>query len=568
MLLPTYILGHKHLLSCISLSLLRPIWLSIFTMAHYDRDARDVDSRSPSQGARHRFYQETNHVPHNDLRDSASFSSSNSRESESVYSDERFIFNAIRVPTPTDDSAPQACVALEEGLATNMAMFISPGSSTESSPHRGRHRQRGNWRNQAFSEQGIPRLHHLGSSPLNETVSADGDTPPHRKALSLDAHDREGLAPRWPGNVGPAIAPAQPPYPPPQRMPTPPGLPSFNTAAALHYSAQFLAPGNGARSSSSSPTRDVYAGSPRAISYSEALRRFFGVTPSLERESPTPAGIGRAEDGTIVQGRFPYRQSGHGTSLIRQLEDHPFHRSNLPVAEAEGESTGDESTERLAAKEPVSRPKRHARLYSPPTIGRLWPSSSSRLPSSREPSPTAHLWRPLASSSIFRSSRNPSPHDRRSRTPPVSPSAGQMGSSVQETGPVEGPDGSIRTPSRLQSTLAQDIDGETAIEEVRTRRFSYRDALFWLPIQIYICCCLGSLDPLDDAEDQEPLDIVSSRDTYVTARSRPSTTRDPVDQVDHANEDYQHGTQPGMQSWISSVYYSICSRAPDPAQSF
>lgn len=535
-------------------------------MAHYDREASDVASRSPSQAAaRSRFYQETNNVRH-DLRDSASFSSSNSYGTETVYSDERFIVDAIRVPTPADDSsAHQTHAALEDDLVTNMAMFLPSGSSTESSPRRGRTRQRGNWRNQLLSDQSSPRLHHLGSSPLNEIVSANGDsTSPHRKAVSLDALGREESSPRWPGNAGPAVAIAQPPYPPPRRMPTPPGLPSFNTAAALQYSAQFLAPRNGARSSSSSPTR---AESPRTASYGSALRRFFGVTPSPERERPSSAGIGRAEDGTIVQGRFPYRQSGHGTSLARQLEDHPFHRSNLPVAEVEGESTGGESTEHLAAKEPVSRPKKNARLYSPPTIGRLWPSTSPRLSPSHEPGAPAHLWRPLTSRGILRLSRNSSPHDRQPRTPPSSPFTDQARPPAQETGLVERPPTSSQSPSRLQSTLAQNPDGATANDD-STERFFVRDVLFWLPIQMYICCCLGPLNPLDDADDQEPLGIISSRDTYMTARSRPSITRDQADHADHPSEDNPHGTRPGMQSWISSVYYSICSRAPDPAQSF
>ncbi|KAJ5183676.1 hypothetical protein N7492_001292 [Penicillium capsulatum] len=534
-------------------------------MVHYDGEPSGVDSRSPSQGARSRFYQGTNNQQHNDLRDSTSYTSSNAQDCESVYSDEKYIVNAVRVPTPTEDlSTHQTYPALEEGLAANLAMFIPFSSSTESSPHRGRRKHRGNWRNQVFSDQGIPRLHRLGSSPLSEATSADDDfSSPRRKAVSLDAAERSGIPPKWPGNLGPAIALAQPPYPPPQRMPTPPGLPSFNTAAALQYSAQFLAPRNGTRSSSTSPTRGGHAEISRAASYGEALRRFFGVTPSPERESSPSAGIGRADDGTTVQGRFPYRQSGHGTSLARQLEDHPFHRNNLPVAEVEGESTGDENTEPLAIKEATARPKRHARLYSPPTIGRLWPSSAPRLASSSEPSGATHLWRPLTPSALFKS-RNSSLHDRRSGTPPASLSAGQAGPSAQRTGTAERPPSSNHSPSRLQSIPVQNAEEGTANDEIR-RKFPFLDILLWLPIQLYVCCCLGNLHTVDDAEDEEHLGIVSSRDTYITARSRPSTARD---RTENAQEDHQHRTQPGVQSWISSVYYSICSRVADPAQSF
>ena len=562
-----------------------PILALILTMtANHDRDHDDAGSPL-SRSTRPRFYQENNDVQHNDPRNSPSLSPSSeyADSGDSAYSDEHLIVDAIRVPTPEQrsqngDHFDQASPDVEEGLAANLAMLIPTGysydghSSMDSTfPRRtARHpSHRTRPRNQFLSDQGSPRVPHSFPSHLNEVVSSDDDTHCElRKTVSLGAGDGDGPVPRWSASAIPAVRTAQPPYPPPERQPTPPGLPSFNTPEAVYYSAQFLAGTNPGASSTPNSAHGTPAGSPRSPSYGDAIRRFFGLSPPVDPVSSSLAGIGRASDGTVVQGRFPYRQSGHGMNLARQLEDHPFHQTNLPVARVESERAEDENTEASATKGASTWSRRRAQIYAPPAIGRLWSSSSSpRSSTPPDSGPSVHMWRPVTPRSLFRVSRSQSPHDRLPTAPPPSPaspspaspsSASQADSFAQVLGLTE----SQSNPSPLRTTTTQTGDEETVGDgEISTEGCCILDIILFLPIQMYNCCCQGRLNSADNTEDLQPLDVTSSRDTYMTAPSRPSYT-----QPEESNENSRGGRQ-GMQSWISSVYYSICSRAPDSASS-
>lgn len=157
--------------------------------------------------------------------------------------------------------------------------------------------------------------------------------------------------------------PQQPAYPLPHRSPTPPGLPSFGTQAAVELlmvpHPQATTPNRaqwplnrrsrrlttaGARLRSS-PFDRTWLTVPGLWNLLSGLLPCSsdGLSKSLSRQklarnvpkiSPLPAGfVARADDGTPVRGRFGGRTSGHGVGAggapnWRGLEGHPFHHAN------------------------------------------------------------------------------------------------------------------------------------------------------------------------------------------------------------------------------------------------
>lgn len=476
------------------------------------RRAGDVVQQPRAPRSR-RFFEPENLQRHNYTCDS----SENLESSDSI-------FNAIIVTTPDGSSRCSGSAygmgpVMEEGLAANIAMFIPTGSHDEhSSPERRPGRRPGQkadtvwWRGHMLSDRSSHRTPQLGQSPLTETVSTTNATQIlHQKAMSLDAVDGNRPHPRWPGNLGSAVATVQPAYPPPERQPTPPGFPSFNTPEAVYCSAQFLVGQNGVRHPRNTP-----GDGQRTKSYGDTFRRFFGLSPSTKPRQGgwSAVGIGRAEDGTVVHGRFPYRHSGHGINLARQLQDHPFHQNNLPVAEPDtGESTEEMGTEAASAKDPGSRPGRHTRLYAPPTIGRLWPFSDGRSPSTPRSAISPRPQKPARAIALLGLPRAASQQDGSFRT---APATSAVESSVQGVGHVESHRPS--TPSQLQSVFIQTAPGEAADQEPINGTHTVSDLLSWLPLQMYLYCCLGGHRIHESREDAEPLEAVTSRETYVTAR--------------------------------------------------
>ena len=154
--------------------------------------------------------------------------------------------------------------------------------------------------------------------------------------------------------------PQQPVEEPPQRSPTPPGLPSFGTLEAINYRP--LPPPNPRTTSLS--LRSLFSTSSQNSSTS-------GSTRSVGAGFPFPPGVvGRAPDGSLVRGRFAGRNTGHSAG---NLDRHPFH--NAPIAtpatirvsdegspRRPGESTGtlrtygdSEQVDRLNMTQPDSR---------------------------------------------------------------------------------------------------------------------------------------------------------------------------------------------------------------------
>lgn len=455
------------------------------------------------------------------------------------------IFSAIRVPTRTH-SARQSGIAyhmgslMEEGRAADVAMFISSGSSDDRPstghdlPRRGQKTvETVWWQSHMGSDQVSHRPPDLPSSPTADTQ------PARRRAVSLDATSSNGPGPRWPGHIGSAVKTVRPLYPPPERLPTPPGLPSFNTPEAVYCSSQFLA-GQGGRTGHS---RGIPGDRQRATSYGDTFRRFFGLSPSSgSGPSSSAVGIGRAEDGTAVLGRFPYRQSGHGINLTRQIQDHPFHQTALPVAECEAEyDRNDTDVEAASTKDtgPLARSRRRVRILTPPSIPRLWPSPDGQSTSTPENAASMRSPKPPRPIALLGLPQTPSRLDTPSRS---RPSTGEVECSVQGVGLMGERDSS--TPAQLRSVLDR-TRGEERVNESSRERHVVSDAVCWLPSQIYAHCCLGNRCVHESHEDLEGLDVVESWDTFTTAREH----------------------QSGYLSWISSVYYRVWRRSLTGEQS-
>jgi hypothetical protein len=471
----------------------------------------------------------------------------NPDSSESVLSDERSIYNAIRVTTP-NESSPRFYASLlnenpvhEQGLAVNMARFVPTDSQDDHTPinaavRRGR-RQRiigklGN-HTKLLSDQYWQATHRSRPDLSGTTSVPDSHQSLRRKALSLD--DGSVRRPRWPGSLGPAVTTVQPRYPPPERTPTPPGLPSFGTSEAMNISQRFMIPANSARSHA-----NLQGGGPagqRGGSYSDTLRRLFGLPSSASHASGISVnGIGRAEDGTLVQGRFPHRQSGHGMHVGRPLHDHPFHQRNLPIARHEAADTShDPYFEATHTKGgPGGSPSRRAQ---PVTTSSSRPLLTNPAPAvvNRPPRPRAtallSLSRNLAGSN--------GPTD----------SAESSAQGTRATGDHLPPN-----PSRLHSVITMAVCGGGADEGSRANTPVCPDILSWVKSHTCLCCCSGGHEESDDS-----LGATSSRDTYVTAQSQASPTAS-------QNENSEGNTHiHGFQAWISSLYGVMFPAFVNPA---
>ncbi|KAJ5205970.1 hypothetical protein N7491_003406 [Penicillium cf. griseofulvum] len=474
----------------------------------------------------------------------------NPESSESVLSDERSIYNAIRVTTP-NASSPRFYASLshdnpvhEQGLAVNMARFVPTDSQGDHTPtnilaRRGkRQRMAGKLGNHAklLSDQ-YWQATQRRRCPLSRTASVpDPHRSLHRKAVSLDTNDSIDRA-IWPGCLGPAVMTVQPRYPPPERKPTPPGLPSFGTLEAMSYSAQFILPDNGARSPTTLQCGGL-VGSQRGSSYGDTLRRFFGFSSSASHTGGVSVnGIGRAEDGTLVQGRFPHRQSGHGMSIGRQLHEHPFHQRNLPIAHPEATDTSHDSyVEATHIKGDLGvRPSRRVQPLASPSR-RHFPFASSPTPAAVNRPPRHRDTGSLGLSRNLPGSDDPT---------------GSVESSAQGTRAAG--DHIPPHPSRLHSILTVAVRGGAG-EGPHASTPVCPDVLSWVKSQACLCCCLGSQEEPDDS-----LGATSSRETYVTAQSQ-------VSPAGSQNENSEGNIRlHGLPAWISSLYSVMFPASVNPA---
>ncbi|KAJ5972241.1 uncharacterized protein N7479_002159 [Penicillium vulpinum] len=493
---------------------------------------------SASQSLRHGKYPESDSISPYDSPES----------SESILSDERSIYNAIRVTTP-NDSSPRFYASLshenpvhEQDLAINMARFVPTNLQDDHTPtnvpaRRGR-RQRmvgklGN-HTKLLSDQYWQATHRSGPAFCRMTSIPGSSRSLHRKAVSLGA-DSSMRRPRWPGNLGPAVTTVQPRYPPPERTPTPPGLPSFGTSEAMCYSARFMIPDNGAALQCGSGSGQ------RASSYGDTLRRLFGWPSSTSHAGGISVnGIGRAEDGTVVQGRFPHRQSGHGMSIGRQLHEHPFHQRSLPIAHHEATDTShDPYIEAEHTKGGLNLGPRPNRRVQPLSSQ---PRRHFPFPSNQVPTVVNRPSRPRATA-LLSLSRNLAGSDG---------PADSVESSVQRTRTAG--DHLPSNPSRLHSVFTMAVRGGGADEGAHASTPVCPDVSLWVKAHTCLFCCPGSHEEPDDS-----LGATSSRETYVTAQSQ-------ISPAGSQNESSGQNTRlHGLQAWISSLYGVMFPTLVNPA---
>ncbi|KAL2866585.1 uncharacterized protein BJX67DRAFT_132414 [Aspergillus lucknowensis] len=251
--------------------------------------------------------------------------------SRSCSSSESAIYNALKASSDDARATPDPSEALEQvgsRQAANIAMFCS--LSSESAPCRPRRntndqlerppkalladklRTAFTW---SLPDSFLPAVEAGKQSPvLHSTASGSEDDLRFPNLSSV----------RWPRNIKSPADPASPHYPPPVRQPTPPGVPSFGSEAAMSYDFRF-----GARPQAPAPGESL-------------LRRLFqrASNPSGPQEAPRRPTRLFAEDGTAVLGSFPQRQSGHGTNLSRGLSGHPFHLGDLSISQRDGFGAG------------------------------------------------------------------------------------------------------------------------------------------------------------------------------------------------------------------------------------
>ena len=158
--------------------------------------------------------------------------------------------------------------------------------------------------------------------------------------------------------------PHRPHRPPPDRVPTPPGIPSFGTSEAVALLAPQALPLRESANHSLQRQQQNMSNSGRRVGSAESqspevrssdISVFFrrsiwnwlrlGNPPSIERTTVSeprnaslPAGfVPRAEDGTLVRGMFSTRASGHEVGSrpqgVRGIESHPFHSRMSNIAE-------------------------------------------------------------------------------------------------------------------------------------------------------------------------------------------------------------------------------------------
>ncbi|KAJ5596626.1 hypothetical protein N7450_003084 [Penicillium hetheringtonii] len=498
-------------------------------MSLLDRGICDEDPEAGPGPSTSRFYSRSDTAPHvSDDRNSTSTTRSDDHPG-TPFSDEELIYTATAHPTPNEDHRAPAVQPVEEEMAPHVALFVSPALSRSSDgsiehPYGRKTAYRGKefvWHDEILCPDLFRPFSHpdCGFEPVQMI-----NQPMRRRALSFDTFDGSGASPQWPRNV-PAVRVHQPPYPPPERMPTPPGLPSFGTPEAMAASAQFLQ-GQG-------PSNRRREHSPR-----DAIKRLLGflLPPAQPTPPPSPPStavpqsarsIGRAPDGTAVLGRFAYRPSGHGINLGQRLDDHAFHAYDSPTTPVEhspdsrrtSEGTG---TEDGSFKSALSRPKRHARLYRP-SIARLFASTSPERGSSpRSPSNPEPAMIPPPRNPARRGTQQLQPPEQNRPSRARSPMA-RLNSLAQDA------------PSRNSSPLFNSFQRHTVVnqtiqeEEPETvpvpQPNTAINILSRLPTHLPLCCCLGTESVHGSTEETQSFELINSRDSYITAPSQLSPAR-------------------------------------------
>lgn len=511
-------------------------------MAFRQRQSRGPCYDDPEAGpgpSTARFYSRSDTAPHvSDAYNSTSTSPDD--DARALYSDEELIVTADTYPTPNDDHQVPDIQPVEEELASHVAMFLPSGSSqddlvpqTRNGKIPGQRREGFRWCNEFVTDGLYKPYSHAEGEPSVEMTTLP---PTRRRAISLDTFDGSAATPQWPGNV-PAVRVHQPPFPPPARIPTPPGVPSFGTPEAMAASAQFTR-------GPSPPTTSSW----RGRSPNGAIWRLFGLqSPSQSIPTPSPSppatatataataiqsvrGIGRAPDGTRVLGGFGPRQSGHGMDLAQGLDDHTFHVDNIPLAatqataaepspvESRRTSVGT-AAETSSFRSTLSLPKRYARLFRP-SIAEMFASTS--------PEPGSSPARSSFRSPVRSPSRDPTGDSTQDPVAMIAPprNPARIRDQRRQRPGQDSPSNSFQRHTVVNQTIQEEEPGTEPVP-VPQPSPAY-NILSRISMPLPLCCCLRGriVDVVNQGTDQgTPLGPITSRDSYTTAPSRSSPAR-------------------------------------------
>jgi hypothetical protein len=437
-------------------------------------------------------------------------------------SDESSIYNAARAGSVDDRYSLTRSTdnpmdeILDSGIAANMAMFIPLAHEAHASDAL-------YLSNEKMIKGPMRDSHPLTDNCVAATARCDEkselvlsdvslrkhsrDKSRHRKVASLNDVDDVQRVPRWPGRKGSPVRPAIPRFSPPYRSPTPPGLPSFGSPEAMSYSTQFFVRSfvrEGHIQQRALPTTGTLTSNGGGVaSCGKTFRRLFGISsPSPPRPTRQPIPVARAEDGTAVLGRFPYRHSAHGTSLVRRLDDHPLHRRALPAADCE---TVEEERD---ANRPNEYGTRFVKLASLVQV-------EASMPTSRPAEETHHF----DSSSVTPAIPKPAVTGRSRNTGLATVSRAKI-LIPRQTSISQAQHDRTSLSGNAPQQQSSDRIGETrrSLDMTGTVHGSADPLLQFLQNSaLSLCCCLPGFGEQDDIIYSQ-----SSNDTYTTARSSPA----------------------------------------------
>ncbi|PYH45305.1 uncharacterized protein BP01DRAFT_382747 [Aspergillus saccharolyticus JOP 1030-1] len=369
--------------------------------------------------------------------------------------------------------------------------------------------------------------------------------------------------------------PVYPSYPPPVRSPTPPGLPTFGTPEAVNYSSRFhvqsatISNGQNQQHTAASSSRSYHSGGggaserTRTASYGDKIRKIFRFSSTPPQPQRLVPAVARAEDGTAVQGRFPYRQSGHGVGVVRRMEDHPFHQRALsPPRE---ESTSNHSNL-------VQQDRKPKREYSStnvarnapwrPTPARIGPGARASHHSayghfssvSRLQTPDSHSpHRPCSANTAYTTSRIDSFHTCVSQlfSNPTNPQQHRMST-------VDDQESEITQQESAACSLIP-TESPAASAEADHCALAYNtppDSWLQCPPLVSSClsCCWGVRHDPDSGVHSN----TSSHETYETARSHTSNDASaaPIRGDQEAEAEAAQSAQHPMQ-WLSEAWQFV-----------
>lgn len=375
-----------------------------------------------------------------------------------------------------------------------------------------------------------------------------------RKVSSLNDMCRESKILRWPKDLFSPVKPVLPRYPPPVRSPTPPGLPSFGSPDAISYSSQFPVQSftnnrqpqlHDRINSNRNPRRNT--GQAATLSYGERWRRRLGLASISPSPGPNQqlCSVSRAPDGTAVLGRFPHRQSGHGMNVARRLDEHPFHRRTLTLAQCDGVNVDDSG----------SHPDAQSTI-GPGNIHRANPITPG-VDSSTRSQEVQNALPPLPNPAVLRSPRGPFFMNNISRCTSYQSCDDSHAAEASGEIPSTGLQIHSRTSDSPGCLLASTQTSMMSnVQQLAVR--GEEKPVTWLQ-QVktsasYFSCCLRTGTASDIVTDSN----TCSHDTYATARSQAldeSTAEQPPPQTVLGKQPQQ------LMRWCADTWKSLCGMA-------